>query len=71
MSNEKQPIEEGLFGTAAKISNAFFDGLRNNTINSFLAKAEEKGIESPIITKMKKLQKEKEELDALLKKYSK
>ena len=26
MSKEKQPIQEGLFGTAAKISNAFFDG---------------------------------------------
>lgn len=71
MSKETQPIQEGLFGAAAKISNAFFDGLRNNTINSFLAKAEEKGMESPIISKMKELQKEKEELDALLKKYSK
>lgn len=71
MSKEKQPIQEGLFGTAAKISNAFFDGLRNNTINSFLAKAEERGMESPIITQMRKLEKEKQELDALLKKYSK
>ncbi len=71
MSNEKQPIQEGLFGTAKKISDAFFDGLRNNTINSFLSKAEERGMESPIITKMRKLQKEKDELDTLLKKYSK
>jgi len=70
MSN-KEIQQEGLFGTAKKISDAFFDGLRNNTINSFLSKAEERGMESPIITKMRKLQKEKEELDALLKKYSK
>jgi uncharacterized protein (UPF0264 family) len=71
MSKETQQIQEGLFGTAKKISDAFFDGLRNNTINSFLEKAEERGMESPIITKMRKLQKEKEELDMLLKKYSK
>ncbi len=70
MSN-KEIQQEGLFGTAKKISDAFFDGLKNNTINSFLARAEEKGIESPIIKKMRKLEKEKKELDAILKKYSK
>ena len=70
MSN-KEIQQEGLFGTAKKISDAFFDGLRNNTINSFLARAEEKGMETPIITQMRKLEKEKRELDTLLKKYSK
>jgi len=70
MSN-KEIQKEGLFGTAKKISDAFFDGLRDNTINSFLQKAEKRGMESPIITQMKKLEKEKQELDALLKKYSK
>jgi hypothetical protein len=70
MSN-KEIQQEGLFGTAKKISDAFFDGLKNNTINSFLARAEEKGIESPIIKKMRKLEKEKRELDALLKQHSK
>jgi hypothetical protein len=71
MSKETEQIQEGLFGTAKKISDAFFDGLKANTINSFLAKAEKKGIESPIITQMRKLEKEKQELDYLLKKYSK
>ena len=70
MSN-KEIQQEGLFGTAKKISDAFFDGLKNNTINSFLARAEEKGMETPIITQMRKLEKEKKELEALLKKYSK
>ena len=70
MSN-KEIQQEGLFGTAKKISDAFFDGLKNNTIKSFLANAEKKGMESPIITQMRKLEKEKQELEALLKKYSK
>jgi hypothetical protein len=71
MSKETQPLQEGLFGAAKKFTDAFFDGLKNNTINSFLSKAEDRGVDAPIIAKMKKLQAEKEELDALIKKYSK
>jgi len=71
MSNKKQQIEEGLFGAAKQFSDAFFDGLKNNTINSFLSKAEERKVDAPVIAKMKKLNKEAEELKQMLKKLSK
>ena len=67
----KDKLNEGLFGAAKKFSDAFFDGLKDNTTKKILSQAQSKGIPSPVITKMKKLQKEKEELDALIKKYSK
>lgn len=69
MSNDK--VNEGLFGAAKKFSDAFFDGLKNNATNRMLSKAKQSGMPSKVIQKMAKLQKEKNELDALIKKYSK
>jgi hypothetical protein len=67
----KDKVNEGLFGAAKKFSDAFFDGLKNNATKSMLAKAKQEGIPTPIIQKMKNLQKEKDELDAIIRKYSK
>ena len=36
MSKEKQPIKEGLFSSAKKFTDAFFDGLKQNAINKAL-----------------------------------
>lgn len=69
MSKEK--VNEGLFGAAKKFSDAFFDGLKNNATKSMLARAEKEGVPVPIIQKMKTLQKEKDALDAIIRKYSK
>lgn len=69
MSKEK--TNEGIFGAAKKFSDAFFDGLKNNATKSMLSKAEKQGVPVPIIQKMKDLQKEKDELDAIIRKYSK
>lgn len=68
---KKETTNEGLFGAAKKFTDAFFDGLKNNATKSMLAKAEKEGLPLPIIQKMKDLQKEKEELDDIIKKYSK
>jgi hypothetical protein len=67
----KDKVNEGLFGAAKKFSDAFFDGLKNNATNSMLSKAKKQGMPSPVIQQMQKLRKEKQELDALIKKYSK
>ena len=49
----------------------FFDGIRTNTTNRFLAKASKRGIPKPIIDKLEKINKETKELDAIIAKYSK
>jgi hypothetical protein len=59
-------INENIFGAAKRFSDSFFDGLKNNATKSMLDKAEQQGMPLPIIQKMKKLQKEKEDLDKLL-----
>jgi hypothetical protein len=67
----KKVINEGLFGAAKKFTDAFFDGLKNNATKTMLAKAEKEGVPLPIIQKLKNLEREKEELDNIIKKYSK
>jgi hypothetical protein len=68
---KKETINEGLFGAAKKFTDAFFDGLKNNATKAMLARAEKEGVPLPIIQKMKDLEKEKQELDDIIKKYSK
>ena len=45
--------------------------MSRNTTNRFLAKARKSGTPKPVLDKLDKIRKEKAELDALLKKYSK
>jgi len=66
MSKEK--INEGLFGSAKKFSDAFFDGLKSNATNAALQKAKSrKDIPVPIVKKMEQLDKAAKELEKMLK----
>jgi hypothetical protein len=68
MANKKQNINEGLFGAAKKFTDAFFDGLKSNAVNSALATAKKnKDIPVPIVKKMEQLDKAAKELEKMLK----
>ena len=69
MSKEK--TNEGLFGTAKKFSDSFFNGLQKNTHDKFIQRARKAGTPKVLTDKMEKIRKEKAELDKLIKKYSK
>jgi hypothetical protein len=66
MANKKQNINEGLFGTVKKFSDAFFDGLSKNASKRMLDQAKKAGVPSELTDVMARIQKEKEELDAIL-----
>lgn len=67
----KKVINEGLFGAAKKFSDAFFDGLKLSAINKALKQAEKNPkIPTPIIDKMKAIDKLAKELENDLKYYS-
>jgi len=66
MSNEKQPIQEGLFGAAKQFSDAFFDGLKNNAVDKVLAKARKARLHQDAIDKMEDIRREKQQLDKIL-----
>lgn len=62
---------ENIFGAARKFSDAFFDGLKSNAINKALKQAEKNPkMPSPIIDKMKAIDKLAKELEDDLKYYS-
>lgn len=67
---KKKKTDEGVFDAAKRFSDAFFDGLKKGATDNVLKKAKEKNVPNPVIEKMEELEREKEELDALLKKYS-
>ena len=67
----KQKVNEGLFGATKKFTDAFFDGLKTNATNKAIKAAQSnKNIPSPIIAKMKAIDKLAKELEDDLKKYS-
>jgi hypothetical protein len=68
---KKKTINEGLFGAAKKFSDAFFDGLKNNAVDSVISQAKKARMEKDVIEKMEKIKKDKEELDAILSKIPK
>lgn len=68
MSNETQPIQEGLFGAAKKFTDAFFDGLKVNATNRALSQAQKNPkIPGTIVDKMKELDKASKELQKMIK----
>ena len=71
MSSNKKIQQEGLFGAAKQFSDAFFDGLKNNTVDKVLAKASEKGIPKEVTNLMSKMREDKDELDAILARLNK
>jgi len=64
----KKSINE--LSSASRFVSAFFDGVKTNTANRFLQKAKKQGVPKPILDKLQSIEKERNELDALLKKYS-
>jgi hypothetical protein len=69
MSKEKQPVNEGLFGAAAKFTEEFFDGLKTNAINRALEQAKKNKMPDDVIDTMELIEKESERLTNLLKTY--
>jgi hypothetical protein len=68
---KKKTINEGLFGATKKFTDAFFDGLKGNALNRALKQAEKNPkIPTPIIDKMKEIDKLAKELEDDLKYYS-
>jgi hypothetical protein len=67
----KDKVNEGLFSAAKKFSDAFFDGLSNNASKRMLDKAKKAGAPKELTDVMAKIQKDKEELDAILDRISK
>ena len=68
---KKETINEGLFGAAKKFTDAFFDGLKSNAVNKALKQAEKNPkIPTPVIDKMKAIDKLAKELEDDLKYYS-
>lgn len=55
----------------SKFIDAFFTGLKNNTAKRFLDKAEQSGVESDIVDKMREIELQNRELRDLIRKYSK
>jgi hypothetical protein len=71
MSKEKQPIKEGLFSSAKKFTDAFFDGLKQNAINKALDQAKQNKFPPDVIDAMERIEKESDTLNKLIQKYSK
>ena len=59
-----------IFLLAKKISDSFFDGLKKSAVDRAVSKAKKDHEPCPLVEKMKELEREREELDELLKKYS-
>ena len=62
---------KNIFSVLKKLNDSFFDGLKTNTLNNMLKKTGPNKNEpvSPLIQKMKELDKLSKELDEDLKKY--
>jgi len=56
---------------ASKFVDSFFKGLSKNAAKRMIDQAKKSNMEPEIIQKMEKLEKEREELDAIINKYSK
>ena len=63
---KKKTTNENVFGAVKKFTDAFFDGLKNNSVDSVLNKARAARLDSEAIERMERIAKEKEELDKIL-----
>lgn len=69
-NNNKKPVNEGLFAGVRKFTDAFFDGLKTNTVNAALEKAKHNKLPADIIDAMERIEAERNRLDNIIKKYS-
>tara|TARA_B110000503_G_C7005370_1_gene353342 strand:- start:658 stop:861 length:204 start_codon:yes stop_codon:yes gene_type:complete len=56
---------------ASRFIGDFFDGLQTGTADRIIKKAADKGLPKEFTDRMEKIRKEKADIDALLKRYSK
>ena len=49
----------------------FFDGLQSGTANRLIKKAADRGLPKDLVNQMDKIEKERQKLDNIIKKYSK
>jgi hypothetical protein len=64
----KRKLNEGLFGAAKKFTDAFFDGLKSNAVNTALEKAKKnKSVPPKIVQKMDELDRAARELEKMIK----
>lgn len=68
---KKKTTNENVFSAVKKFTDAFFDGLKNNQVDSVLAKARAARLDSEAIEQMERIKREKEELDKILSKIPK
>ena len=67
----KQKTNEGLFGSAKKFSDSFFDGLKTGATNRALSQAEKNPkLPNPIVQRMREIDKLAKELEKDLEYYS-
>ena len=63
----KRKLNEGLFGAAKKFTDAFFDGLKSNAVNTALEKAKKnKKVPPKVVQKMADIEKASKELEQML-----
>lgn len=67
MAKKEIIIKEGV----SNFVSAFFDGVKKNTGNRFLAQAKKKGLPKEALEVMANIQKDRDRLNYLLNKYSK
>lgn len=65
-TNNKKPVNEGLFSAAKRFSDAFFDGLQKNAVDRVISKAQQAQVDPEVIKTMERIKHEKKELDRLL-----
>jgi hypothetical protein len=65
----KKKINE--LNMASRFIGDFFDGLKKGTADRMIKKASDRGLPKEFTDKMEKIRKEKADIDALIKKYSK
>lgn len=70
-NNNKKSVNEGLFGGIRKFTDAFFDGLKDNTVNAALEKAKQNKLPADILDSLERIEAERKRLDNIIKKYSK
>jgi len=63
---KKRATSGNIFETAKRFTDTFFDGLKNNATDRMLKQVEKAGASPELIRVMNKLQRDKDELDAIL-----
>lgn len=66
MKNKKPALNENVFGAIKKFTDAFFDGLKNNTANQIIKKAESAKLPDRAIKAMREMEERSAELKRIM-----